>query len=654
MTLLIAFLVVMNIEALGALLWAFSTSSESGQAVVLGLSPERLALVVVVFILWLALLALTLQVARSREHTQRRLLQLDSILVQNRRLAPAIIYFAVLPLVTAIPAAIILRIPLNYETYRHFAPDTFPLVHSLTRAGLPLLTLLALASLECATFLVLRYRSSLFAAAQWTWSAIAPTLVVLLIAVVTAFHWFVLAFQLRFFTNIPGWYWIFDPVPFGRGDLAYVLGALVWIVLAYWALFIRRRVLIGLALVLCLSLFLQTGVGLMGASGLATLRERFFTTYHQVYIQKASQSHISVLEGIRRYEELYGENTFTGTKAPGLMAVYSGLEHLVNGNPSDLADPARFERFSSFVMAAFPVLAAAAALLLYWLVRRYLDDPTGLVAGTASLLFVILPNVVLFTFFADQALYPLVFLLGILVSVALIRRRSLLLSCLLGASLYAAVFFAFSMLPLLGIAMAYLSLHYWRGRMEPGLGRIIWHALALTAGFMVMHLLAVALLNYDFLDRLRRGMHVHQTIDFYLRVGKTPPDGPVPLTVRATQVFRAAWFNNLDLAAAVGFPVYILFLIQAVRRILGLFRGVPSSGDAVVLAWLAGFIAINLLGSEQGEVPRLWLFWVPLIALLAAFELRPQMQKRTWILLPFCAIQLVTLVLTFHFQDLRM
>jgi hypothetical protein len=149
-------------------------------------------------------------------------------------------------------------------------------------------------------------------------------------------------------------------------------------------------------------------------------------------------------------------------------------------------------------------------------------------------------------------------------------------------------------------------------------------------------------------------MTTHHNIDFYLRVGKPIPDGPEPLIVRLGQIFRAAWFNNLDLAAAIGFPVYLLFVTQAARRAASFLRGSITEGDAAVLAMLAGFVGINLIGSEQGEVPRLWLFWVPMIALLAAYELAPYVHKRSWLLPALGLAQGITLMLTYHFQDLRM
>lgn len=654
MTLLVAFLIATNIEALGALLWAFTTSSESGQALFLWLSPERVALVAVLFILWVGLLVLTVQLARSRDRTEQLLLDLDTLLIGGRRLAPAIIYFVILPLTVVIPAAIVLRIPLSFEAYRRFAPDTFPLLHALVAAGLPLLAFLSLASLECAIFLAVRYRRSLFASSLWSRDTLGVPLVVFLIALVTAFHWSVLIFQLRFFTNIPAWYWVFDPVRFGRGDLWYALGALLWLGLAYWALFVRQRVLIGLALVMCLGWFLQMGVGLMGGAGLAGLRERYFTTYHQAYVVKAAESSQTVLESIRHYDLLYDSNTFTSTKPPGLMALYIGLEHLTNGYPSSLQAAARYTRFSNLITWLFPVLATGMVLLLWAFARSHMEDPDGLVARLAPLLYVLAPSVVLFTFFTDQVLYPVLFLAGTWFAVSLIRRATFAWGLLLGAGLYAAAFFAFSMLPLYPFAGLYLLLHHWKSPQPGRLRRLALTGLGIAAGTLMMYALGMAFFNYDFLSHFLRMTTINHNFDFYLRVGQQIPTGPESPVVRLAQIARAAWLNNLDFGAAIGFPLYILFIIQAARRLLRLGQSNTPKGDIVLLALLCSFLVLNLAGTAQGEVPRLWLFWMPMVVLLAGFELEPHIRKHPQWLLLLAGVQLITIVLTFHFQDLRM
>jgi hypothetical protein len=63
---------------------------------------------------------------------------------------------------------------------------------------------------------------------------------------------------------------------------------------------------------------------------------------------------------------------------------------------------------------------------------------------------------------------------------------------------------------------------------------------------------------------------------------------------------------------------------------------------------------LNLAGTAQGEVPRLWLFWLPMVVIFAAFELQPVAQRRPLVLFGLGIVQLITLMLTYHFQDLRM
>ena len=647
-------LLLLALEGLAAFLWAFLTPAETGRQVLLWLSTPRLALAAITLLICLGFFAAWCRMRASKLGSRDVLTPFDELLVKQAQLAPALLALTVLPILLTVAVVAVIRTPLDYQAYKTLAPDSFPLLRSLTFSVLPLVAFVVIAGIETAAFIALRYRRALISPSTWSLSRIGPSLLLIFIVIVIGFHWLVLTFQLRFFVNLPAWYWIFDPVPFGPGDIWYLLGAVILFALAYWLLFVRRRLAAGLLVVVALSWFAQMGVGLLGGGGIATLRERYFTTYHQVYVEKASASHTGILEGVRHYEEIYGANTFTGTKAPGLMVFYNALERMVNGSPSPHSDEARYVRFSGAVMVLFPLLAAAAAVLLSRMTRLFLDDASGLVQRTAPLLLVLIPNFVLLTFFADQALYPLGFLFGVCICVVIIRRQSLSLSMALGGLLYVSIFFTFTMLPLFAVTAAYLFLHYWRSRSQQGLRHIIWHAIAIAAGAVALHLLAASLLNYDFLTRLERGMTVHHNIDFYLRVGKPIPDGPESFTERVGQISRAAWFNNLDLAAAIGFPVYLLFLIQAVRRIGGFLRGAITEGDAAVLAILAGFVGINLIGSEQGEVPRLWLFWVPMIVLLAAYELEPFLRRRSWLLPALGLAQWITLMLTYHFQDLRM
>jgi hypothetical protein len=363
------------------------------------------------------------------------------------------------------------------------------------------------------------------------------------------------------------------------------------------------------------------------------------------------------VESIQRYEELFAVHAFTSTKPPGLMAFYIGLDHIVNGYPSAFSDEVRTERLSQVVTYGFPVLALSMIPLLYAFARRLTEGSRGMVPSMAPLLFVLAPSAVLFSLFPDQAIYPSVFLLGVWLTITIINRQSLFWAFVLGGAFYLLVFFAFTMLPLYPFAGIYLILHH-RLRPHNATGGRWWEvarlAIAIGLGTLVLYALFMFLLNYNFLPRFERTMSINHNFDFYLRVGQPPPTGPENLGTRLGQIVNAAWINNLDFAAGIGFPIYILFAVQAVRRVWRLFKQRLGAGDIILMALLLSFILLNLLGTAQGEVPRLWLFWLPMMALFAAYELEPHAARRPALVYGLGVAQFITIVLTYHFQDLRM
>jgi hypothetical protein len=649
-----AILFLFSVEALLAFLWVFLTPSGSGHPVLLWLSAQRLVLAAAVFGLFAVFVALAIRTGRSHAVASAASQTLDRWCRDEGRLGSILLPLLVGPILVAVGVWQVLGTPLQYAAYRTWAPDTFPLLHSVVVALLPPLCLVALISLETAAYLASSYRQVLAARASWPWTLVAPSVLGTLIASLVLLHWIILAFRLRTFVNIPAWYWKVEDVPFSGGDAAFAAGflalfSLIWVVLIRW-----HNSLWGLVLVATLGLFLQLGVGIMGRGGLANLAERYFTTYHKAYVTQATHSQVGILEGIRHYEGLYGVHAFTGTKPPGLMAFYVGLDHVVNGHPSPYSDEVRYERLSRTITFGFPLLALLMVPLLYLFACRFLKGSTEFVAPVAPLLYVLAPSAALFTLFPDQAIYPAVFLVGVWLAVLAIRKGSLHAGFLLGALLYLLVFFAFTMLPLYPFAGIYLLLHHSKARPSEGWGPPLRVAAAIGVGTLVLYALFRGVLSYDFFPRFGRTMAINHNFDFYLRVGQSPPAGPETLGVRLGQIVNAAWINNLDYAAAIGFPIYILFVAQAIRRGWRFFRSNIDRGDVLLLSLLPSFVLLDLLGTAQGEVPRLWLFWLPMVSLFAAYELQSSARRRPWIAYLLGLAQWVTLMLTFHFQDLRM
>ncbi len=642
------------LEAFAALLWTFLTPSESGRAVFLWLSRERMVLSAFALTLWLAILAVTVVSWRFPSLLASAEAKLDHFCVEQKYLGPLLLFLLTPTLLLLGAVLAVLLTPPAYAVYRTWAPDTFPLLHSLVGAALPLLLLAILTVLESGIFLALRYRTALAESGTWSWNRIGPSLLALLVCALTAFYWLVLIFQLRFFVNNPAWYWKFEAVAFNRGDLAFAAIALILLGLAYWALILRRRIVLGLVLLFLLAWFLQFSVGLMSGGGLAAFRDRYFSTYHKTYLSKATQGNVTLLQAVTQYEQLYGSRAFTNTKPPGLMVFYVGLDHLINGFPSAYPEQVRYQRLSDAVVFTFPVLAALMVFALYAFARRYVPGDLGLVPLLAPFLLVLCPNLTLFSLFPDQAVYPLLFLLGVFLIIQTVWRRSLIWAFALGLFLYLAVFFAFTMLPLYPFAFLYLAADYWINRQDKGLRQQIFMGLAIAAGTLLLYVLFRLLLNYDFLPRFEKTVAINHNFDFYLRVGRQPPSIPESLPTRLAQILGAAWLNNLDFAAGMGFPIYVLFVVQGVRLLYRLWRRSASPSDAVLGALLLSFLVLNMAGTAQGEVPRLWLFWLPMVVMLAALQIETWIKDHPRLLLGLALVQLITLFLTFHFQDLRM
>jgi hypothetical protein len=224
----------------------------------------------------------------------------------------------------------------------------------------------------------------------------------------------------------------------------------------------------------------------------------------------------------------------------------------------------------------------------------------------------------------------------------------------LSAFLYLAVFFSFTILPVYPLVGIYLAINYWFKRKKLKFSRQIGLGLVFIAGTILLYFAFRWLLNYDFFPRFEKTVAINHNFDFYLRVGQQPPVGPIAFPLRLQQIAKAAWINNLEFASTVGFPLFILFVTQAIRLIARILKQAVQPGDEVLGAFLLTYIILNLAGTAQGEVGRLWMFWVPMVLFFASFEIEKLMRKKPLLFLGLMLLQYGTLILTFHFQDLRM
>jgi hypothetical protein len=508
-------------------------------------------------------------------------------------------------------------------------------------AALLLQTLLALVFLFSD-----RYRQAGF----WSWPVISKTVLVLSMIGLSVIQWSILGMQISMKALIPGWYWDVYRRPVSPRHLIFVVIIFLALGLVTYLLRHPDRVFTGLVLLTGLGVITVFSLGYIQGQGAEYVRLKYAGTNHRSYALIATGESPAPLEAVREYEQRYGLKMFPSTKPPGVVLLYVVLEKVVNAVQPDHTDEGRFLTFTRWITFIFPVLSFFVLWVLYFFVRRLVPREDALLP---CILYVFVPSVILFPLFLDQVLYPLLFLTGYILLYQVVKRRSVLLAVLAGLYIYVAIFFTFSLLTLIPLFFVLLGLDYWLNFKERKISKSFWLVLGIGAGITVLFVLFRVFLNYDFFQRYATAMRVVRNFDFVLRTGQQATVDLATTTVQPSlkQIFRAAFLNNIELAAAVGFPIFLLFLWRIVRTLIALVRRKASNLDFALGAMCLTYIALNLYGQVQGEVSRLWIFWVPMIVTIAGVELATQFRRRVLVVNFVVLLQLITILMIYQFQD---
>jgi hypothetical protein len=151
--------------------------------------------------------------------------------------------------------------------------------------------------------------------------------------------------------------------------------------------------------------------GFIEGEGLKSLQLKYFNSPHRAYIESAAIETHSFKDIIENYDTYYKQSSFTFTKPPGVMLMYTAIDRLVNGSNYSIGQDARVAKVSDFIVWAFPLFSFTVVFLLFLFMRK-LDGSVDneIVSLIGAVLFVITPSIDLFVLFADQAIYPFVFL----------------------------------------------------------------------------------------------------------------------------------------------------------------------------------------------------------------------------------------------------
>jgi hypothetical protein len=514
----------------------------------------------------------------------------------------------------------------------------------------PLLLWIAALLLQTLLALVVLFSDHYRRPGFWNWQVISKTVLVLGMVGLSVIQWSILALQISMRSLLPGWYWATYQRPASARHLVFLGIIILAIGLVTYILRHPNKVITGLVLLTGLGLGIVFCLGYIQGQGAEYVRLKYAGTNHRSYALIATGESPHPLDVVREYEQRYGLKMFPSTKPPGVVVFYVVLEKVINAIQPRQTGEGRFLTFTRWLTLIFPVISFFVLWLLYFFVRRLVRPEDALLP---SLLYVFVPNVILFPLFLDQVLYPLLFLTGFILLYQVVKRRSVLLAVLAGLYIYVAVFFTFSLLTLIPLFLILLGLDYWLNYRERSISKTFWLVVGFASGIVVLFVLFRIFLNYDFFHRYDIAMRVVRNFDFILRTGQKATVDLATTTVQPglKQIFRAAFLNNTELAAAVGFPIFLLFIWRAARTIIALVRRKATHLDFALGAMCLTYIALNLYGQVQGEASRLWIFWVPMMVTFAGVELATQFRRRVLAVNFVVLLQLITILMIFQFQD---
>jgi hypothetical protein len=647
------FLALSTLEGAIALFFMFRVQSMDSSVWLFGYSARWLAIGLLATILVLFSAGLTLIAFRNEPKLERIVLRLDKWLSEDDRLLVLTLVFSAIFLL-AISSLLLWQIPAvhNYYWYKSFFKRSFHLYETLLVIFGRLVPLLAWATailLQSLVLLAIRFSNKYRKPGFWNRQVISRTTLVIAMLSLSLIHWLVLAL-IEIQAYLPGWFWEYDRRPFSLRHAFFLVILAISLGLVAYIIRHPKRVALSLISLIVLGYLIQVSFGFIRGQGYESIRLKYAGTKHRAYAEIAAADFRDPLGAVRQYEQRYGGEIFPSTKPPGVVLFYILMENFVNLIRPEQTAEGRFLVLTRFIAYVFPLVSFLVLRAIYRFVKPLVRETSAIIP---SILYIFIPNIILIPLYLDQVIYPLLFMLGILLMRWVLKKNSFFLAAIAGACFYVAIFFSFSLAPLLPFFVILIALEFMLNRRERNWLQPVRLFLGLGLGILAMFIFFRVVLNYDIFERYATVNRVVRNFDFILRTGGKLTEDLATTAVSPSprQILRASLLNNLDFAAALGFPIFLLFLWRAGRTLLALIRRRGSDLEVYLGALFLTYLALNLYGQIQGEAARIWMFWVPVVVIFAGIELASSFQRRDLALYLVITLQLVTMLVTFQFQD---
>lgn len=456
----------------------------------------------------------------------------------------------------------------------------------------------------------------------------------------TIFYWIVLLFKINLFQLIPNYFWQF--MKYTDKPLSMIWLIVPLIILFYFVIgYILKKpqnYKRNLLLLIILGYLTQMSFGYMEGRGIEGIEQRMVTTGHSEFAKIAAVK-LEIKDVATKYElilDQFEELKYVNTKPPGHLLFYMFTEKISSIFFQPTEPRACFRGLVTFASYLYPLISYLVIIPLFFISRKFLKDSD---VYLPSIFYLVIPSVTLVTLHLDQVLYPLLFVSGLLLIINACKKDCILLSVLSGVFIYFALYFSFSLLPIIPlgllIGIAYIYCDSASDNKIKLLGRFI---IGLIAGLALTQLLFWILLDYNIFIRYQNAMAYHQAWKQW--------DSSLSNTV------LYGFLNYIEYFCWIGLPVSILFFANCRQKIRELFKGQFNLQNLLFVIVIIIFLLLGIFGKTKSEVGRLWIFMIPVVLLFVSIELQKRFKDKIKYVLWFVlSLQLITILFIKRFQD---
>lgn len=461
--------------------------------------------------------------------------------------------------------------------------------------------------------------------------------VMIVLAFLTIFHWIILIFHVPIFAKLPGWFWWFIDKSHGWYWLVILLfleAALLLYVLYKFSMADWLR--IGLLILLGVSF--QFGFAFYEGRGLDGIKDRIVRSGHTEFAY-AAVVHDAALPVAKNYETLLQQRAlgkYAMSKPPGQLLFYMATKRISTlvGKPADKKE--ELKKLQVFASIIWPFFSYLILIPLFLYTQLLFDKETAFIT---CVLYVLIPSVTLITLHTDQVLFPLLFMIPLLLAGIGAKTNRSLISWTAGISVYLACYFTFALVFVVPFVCVTMYILLKRNNTKERLWLMFArHLFVFTVGIGITGLCFFYLFNYDIFLRYSNAMAFHQA---WKRWENTFQN----ITV-------SAGVNILEFILWLGLPVFVLAVNRCRKAIPAIRKQTGGDGNWIVLTLFAVFLFIAFIGKTRGEVARLWLFLVPFFCIGAAREITPDFkEKKFFSSIVILFFQFFTIFITKAHQD---